>query len=575
LKLYEAMMLRAMDEVVRERMALWGRREDVPFVYHVMGDDGEGCPIAPGVKQSGPHMIDFNHSNCVLITDVIGKARGLIREYYGEAATEPKSEICSPVQMDRRYLEAIPQEVLDRSYGCGSPVFVASVEPGHTVLDLGAGAGIECFIAAQMVGPKGHVLGLDMTPQMLAVADSSRRLVSANIGYDNVRFVAGYLERVPLGDGTVDRVLSNCVINLSPQKLRVFHEAWRVLRPGGKIVISDIVADREVPHELKFNPRLKGECIGGALTEEKLLRTLAKLGFVNIRVLAKNPWREEQGVQFHSLTWEAQRPERPGDRPAFAQPVYEIDTAEEADFEKGCVVCGAELTYLSQPEKQNCYKCGRLLRTRARCRNGHFVCDQCHGGDYVRFVRSFSAQCELSDPVEVFREMRRSYPFPVHGPEHHALVPVAFLTAYRNVTGAISQETVEEGLRLGSTLPGGTCAFWGGCAAALGVGIAYSLILDATPLKGAERQVCQQLVSEVLQRISALGGARCCQRESYLSLMLACEHSAEMLPHRIDCAPPPPCDQVWLNSECLGADCPYSPSRQAHPQGLKASAAAE
>lgn len=560
LKLYEAMMLRVMDEVVRERMALWGRREDVPFVYHVMGDDGEGCPIAPGVGQDGPHQIDFNHSNCVLITDVIQKARGLVRDYYGEAAEKPKSEICSPVQMDRRYLEAIPQEVLERSYGCGSPVFVATIGSGHTVVDLGAGAGIECFIASQMVGPEGIVIGVDMTPQMLEVADRSRKLVSESIGYDNVRFVSGYLERIPLAASTVDRVLSNCVINLSPQKLKVFHEARRVLRPGGKMVISDIVAEREVPHDVKFNPRLKGECVGGALTEEKLLRTLAKLGFVSIKVLAKSPWREEQGVQFYSLTWEAQRPES-ADGLTFAEAMYEVEEVVEGEHEQGCRVCGAELVYLPGPAEMACYRCGRTLRTRARCENGHFVCDQCHGGDYQQFLRSFSAQCELTDPIEVFRELRQNYPFPVHGPEHHALVPVAFLTAYRNLTDEITQEAVEEGLRLGAALPGGTCAFWGGCAAALGMGIAYSLILDATPLKAPERNVCQDLVAEILQRIAGLGAARCCQRESYLSLAIACKRSGEHLPHAIESGEPPPCDQVWLNSECLGAECPYAPGQ--------------
>jgi len=562
LKLYEAMMLRVMDEVVRQRKRLWGERDGPPFVYHVMGDDGEGCPLAPGVEQSGPHLVDFTHSNCVLITDVIARARGLVRQYYGEAAVSPKSEICSPVSMDRRYLEAIPREVLDRSYGCGSPVFVAGIEPGNTVVDLGSGAGIECFIAAQMTGPGGLVLGVDMTPQMIEVATSSQQLVSASLGYDNVRFLPGYLEQVPLADGSADRVLSNCVINLSPQKLAVFRETWRLLKPGGKMVVSDLVSDRELPHELKFNPRLRGECVAGALTEEKLLRALGKLGFTNIKVLAKTPWRQEQDVQFYSLTWEAQRPMGAGLPAVFAAPIYELPERAAEKHERGCRACGAALEYLPHPEELACHECGRVLRTRARCENGHFICDRCHGGDYLQFIRSFSAECDLTDPFAVFREMRAAYPFPVHGPEHHALVPVAFLTAYRNLTGEVSQETVEEALRQGSALPGGTCAFWGGCAAALGMGIAYSLILDATPLKAAERKTCQELVAEILARIAELGGARCCRRESHLALRVACERSAQWLPHAIECGEPPRCDQVWTNNECLGADCPYSPRRR-------------
>ena len=178
----------------------------------------------------------------------------------------------------------------------------AALVPGETPVDLGSGAGIDCFIAARKVGAAGRVYGIDMTDQMLAVARGSQPQVAAALGYDAVEFRKGYLEQVPLDDAVADVVTSNCVVNLSADKPRVLREIWRVLRDHGRTVIADIVADRDVPPKVRADGRLWGACLSGALTEEAFLSALERAGFYGVAILKKTPWREVEGCRFFSVT---------------------------------------------------------------------------------------------------------------------------------------------------------------------------------------------------------------------------------------------------------------------------------
>ena len=573
LPLHRALARTVIDATVAERMRLIGDAAAGPVVFHIMGEDGYGCPTEAGVRNGGEHSVDFVHSNCVLIQDVIAKARAQIRGYYGEAVREPKGEICSPVAVDPRYLAHIPEEVVARSYGCGSPVFAADLVPGETVVDLGSGAGLECFIASRLVGPGGRVVGIDMTDEMLGFATSARSRVAERLGYDNVRFERGLLENIPLTDRYADAVISNCVVNLSPEKLRVMAEVRRLLKPGGRLVISDVVSERPLPSKIRFNPRLQGECIAGALTESKLTLMLGKLGFEDVETLSRTPWRTVEGVNFDSVTvraWKAGRERAAGPRrSAHAAPVpgpkgrdggpKGLATAVVERRMSDCMVCGAPLEYLNPEKERICHYCGGTFAANAQCTEGHFVCDECHAGDHLEFIRSFCARTSETDPVALFLAVRRSSLFPVHGPEHHTLVPAVFLTAYRNRFGEPSEARFAAALERASKLPGGTCASWGACAAALGIGIAYSAILGATPLTGEPRGTVQAVVSRLLDEIARLDSPRCCRRESYLSLKLACELSGEYLPHAISTEAEATCDQMKLNHECVGPKCPLFP----------------
>jgi len=561
LPLYRDIMLHVADEIVHERMSRMNAREHVPVVYHAMGQDGLGCPVDAGVQNTGPHRIDFTHSNCVLMQDVVGHSRQIVQDYYGEAAVETKGEICCPVPVDRRALQHIPKAVLERSYGCGSPVFAADVQAGETVVDLGSGGGVECFAAAKMVGPAGRVYGVDMTPEMLDLANWARGEVAGALGHDSVRFIRGHLEDVPLAQDLADLVISNCVINLSPEKFRVFAEIFRILKPGGRMVISDVTAASAMPEAVKYNPRLKGECIAGALQREELLAILTKLGFVHIETLGELPWRTVDGVDFFADTIQAVKPRNGEHALPYAhikRVIGEQEPSGELTHETGCLVCGAPLQYLQVAVDTECAICGSRLRTRSRCAEGHFVCDQCHGGDYMRFMHHYLAQCESTDPVEVFLRMRDSYAFPVHGPEHHGLVPAAFLAAYHGLHGCPDWDRIWQAVQTGSELPGGTCAFWGACSAALGIGIAFSAILGASPLSSDERAAVQHVVSRILERVAQFKAPRCCRRESLISLQMACELSAELLPAAIQTHHNAICDQMWANAECIGSDCPFA-----------------
>lgn len=243
-----------------------------------------------------------------------------VQDYYGrvlKSNQDLKTSVCctgeSPAPRLREILKDIHPDVIARSYGCGSPI--PPELAGQTVLDLGSGSGRDCFILSKLVGSTGRVIGVDMTPEQL---DTARRYVGYHMdkfGYaqPNVEFRAGYIEDLQsLGvqNDSVDVVVSNCVINLSPNKERVFSEIFRVLKPGGELYFSDVFADRRIPPQLAEDPVLLGECLGGALYIEDFRRLLARVGCLDYRIVSSSklaltdPATEQKAgmIGFHSLT---------------------------------------------------------------------------------------------------------------------------------------------------------------------------------------------------------------------------------------------------------------------------------
>jgi 7,8-dihydro-6-hydroxymethylpterin dimethyltransferase len=296
-----ALVRRVMTTLGKEKRARANRRSgyDAPLVLHAMGEGAIACGTADGALAEQPVLT--LHSNCVLSFDV-DKPRAKVREYYGAAAEQPKADLCCPTKYDATAVAHIPQDVLDRFYGCGSPMLSANVQPGETIVDLGSGAGIDVFIAAKLVGPGGKAIGVDMTDAMLAVANENKPKVAAALGYDVAEFRKGYLEQIPVDSKTVDLITSNCVVNLSPDKPRVFEEMWRILKDHGRLVVSDIVSETDVPPHLKVNAELWGECLVGALTEEQFLSGLERAGFYGLTVLKKSYWKDVEGYAFYSMT---------------------------------------------------------------------------------------------------------------------------------------------------------------------------------------------------------------------------------------------------------------------------------
>jgi len=264
-----------------------------------------------------------------------------VRQRYSQAAQRVEPELCCPVEYDPQYLRAIPREVLDRDYGCGDPS--AHVRPGDVVLDLGSGSGKICYIAAQVTGPGGRVIGVDANDEMLGLARRYRREVGQRIGYHNVEFRKGriqdlrlnlelvdaYLREHPIrstagvtrfesfcqgirqeqpmiADESVDVILSNCVLNLvrPDDKQQLFAEMFRVMRLGGRVAISDIVSDEDVPDELRADPELWSRCISGAYREEAFLDAFDQAGFYGMEIVKRDekPWRTVQGIEFRSIT---------------------------------------------------------------------------------------------------------------------------------------------------------------------------------------------------------------------------------------------------------------------------------
>jgi ubiquinone/menaquinone biosynthesis C-methylase UbiE len=224
-----------------------------------------------------------------------------VKSLYGDAANRAAG-LCCPQSYKKDLTAHIPEEALERNYGCGSPLLKAGVKENEVIVDLGSGVGIDSFVAAKMVGPKGKVIGVDMTDDMLEQANQFKQRVSDNIGFDVVEFRKGYIEDLPIEDNSVDLVISNCVLNLSDSKEKVLKEIHRVLKPGGRMIISDIVVDREVEPEDKENEQLWAECYTGAIPVGELVNTYQEAGFLALTQIDESAWKELNGYTFGSLT---------------------------------------------------------------------------------------------------------------------------------------------------------------------------------------------------------------------------------------------------------------------------------
>ena len=225
-----------------------------------------------------------------------------VKRFYQDAVLRPKKELCCPNSYEKEDMSHIPNEALEVSYGCGSPISLAHPTQGEAVVDLGCGAGIDCFIAAKRVGISGKVIGVDMTEEMLSKANKALEHVSGKLGFLNCEFRQGFLEDIPVEAESIDLVTSNCVLNLASDKSKVFREIHRILKDGGRFVISDIVSNKEVPLFMKEDPKLWGECISGALTQSEFLSKAKDAGFYALEILKNFKYREVEGIQFCSIT---------------------------------------------------------------------------------------------------------------------------------------------------------------------------------------------------------------------------------------------------------------------------------
>ena len=231
--------------------------------------------------------------------------RTVVRKKYGEVAKSDSSGCCTPVSSccvesatpldNLGTLTGYSQEELsvapegsNMGLGCGNPQAIAALKPGETVLDLGSGGGFDCFLAARQVGKTGQVIGVDMTADMIAKARENARKGD----YSNVEFRLGEIEHLPVADASVDVIISNCVINLSPEKIDVFHEVYRILKPGGRLAISDVVATAPLPPELKNDLDLLSACVSGAATVVEITVMLQEAGFQDIQIQTRDESRE-------------------------------------------------------------------------------------------------------------------------------------------------------------------------------------------------------------------------------------------------------------------------------------------
>ncbi len=232
-----------------------------------------------------------------------------VAQRYSEAALQFEPALCCAVGYDAKYLEAIPAEIIERDYGCGNPA--EWVRAGETVLDLGSGGGKICYIAAQIVGAAGHVIGVDINDEMLALAEKYREPIAQKLGFHNVEFRRGHIQDLKpiVENDSIDVVVSNCVLNLvaTEQKAQLFNEMFRVVKEGGRVAISDIVSDREVPQNMRDDSDLWSGCISGAYEESAFVKAFEEAGFSDVEIVKRDetPWQTVENIEFRSVTVQA------------------------------------------------------------------------------------------------------------------------------------------------------------------------------------------------------------------------------------------------------------------------------
>lgn len=626
-------------------------REDIPQLRLKMGDILESC---------GAHgTVALLHSNCLLAM-AQQNSLSVVKDFYHQAAVTPKEDILNPVCYAEDLISHIPEAFRFRGYGCGSPVADAAIGKGETIVDLGCGSGVECFIAAKMTGPGGRVFGIDMLDAMLEKAEKGRNAVTSNLGYSTIQFKKGYLERLPLDDNTADGILSNCVMNLSVNKRKAYAEILRVLKPGGRLVISDVVCDTEPDPAIRNDETLRGECIAGAMTQTDLMGLLTETGFEAIGLIKRFFYREVMGHAFYSLTYTAYKPQNtsavkamyrgpmamaitsrhkiliPGqireiskaEADALGDHVFILDDSgnviniemeapcccaqppETTDgiiqpdifserslaFDRGsgskpqshsigntslahsafntngnpsmrhrvdCMKCGSPLTYLDKEQQTKCVFCGKTALANVLCEKGHFICDACHSLEAVDVITHICLETSKTDMVELFKEIRCHAAVPINGPEHHYMVPAIILAAYRNRGGDVTTDMIHTAIKRGKQVSGGYCGFMGVCGAAIGVGIAFSIILEANPVTPIERKTVQTITQKVLAEISKMEAARCCQRDAWIALTTAATLSNQYLPIPLEADDALICRQQSKNRECAKELCPLWPAKSA------------
>ncbi|MBC7350758.1 MAG: methyltransferase domain-containing protein [Thermogutta sp.] len=329
-----------------------------------------------------------------------GKETAVARRY-SAAARQTEAALCCPVDYRREYLDIIPEEILQRDYGCGDPT--PYVQEGETVLDLGSGSGKTCYILAQVVGPQGRVIGVDCNPEMLALARRHRHTVAEWLGYANVEFRYGLIQDLALDlellarqtrglaidtpeqwitlrqieqrlwheqpmipDESVDCVVSNCVLNLvRPEDRRqLLAEIYRVLKPGGRAAISDIVSDENVPEHLQNDAELWSGCISGAFREDQFLKAFQEAGFYGIHIAARQsePWRTVEGIEFRSLTLVAYKGKQSpclerNQAVIYRGPFKKVEDDDGHVYYRGerMAVCDKTFALLQRPPYKDCF----------------------------------------------------------------------------------------------------------------------------------------------------------------------------------------------------------------------------
>lgn len=290
-----------------------------PLVYNAM-DSKLPAHLASAVRSIDDSVeVGCYHCSCVLSIDVEddeevckpeikGHVTKTVKKKFSKAAQTPVQDYYCPTGYDPKDLEHIPKEVLDVSYGCGNPAALADIKEGEVIVDLGAGGGIDCFIAAKRLGRKGRVIGIDMTDEMVEKATINAEKVAEVLGYNVVEFRSGNVMELPVEDDSADLVISNCVINLTEDKTKVLDEIFRILKPGGRFIVSDIVSDKPVPGYMKRDKELWNACLSGALTDKRFKEAAENAGFPDVQLTRNYHYKKVEYINFYSVTMKGTKP---------------------------------------------------------------------------------------------------------------------------------------------------------------------------------------------------------------------------------------------------------------------------
>jgi MoaA/NifB/PqqE/SkfB family radical SAM enzyme/ubiquinone/menaquinone biosynthesis C-methylase UbiE len=507
-----------------------------------IGDQVDSAPAAAG-------KCHFMRNNFPVPNHLLRKDHAMLP---GQIPPELQQayQIINPIPYPAEVVSHIPESLKIVNYGSGSPVILANLKPGDTVLNLCCRTGLECFIAAALTGKPGWVIGVDMNEQMLRKANDSMESVSTKLGYKNIEFKSAFFEHLPIDDKRIDTVIANNIINFSLNKRTLFSEIFRVLKPGGKVVLSDITFENTVPEPIIPDRKFSAKCPAQLLSYQDLSGLLYDLGFSEVKILKGYNYQSIDQFPWYAITYQAIKPYENQEikiisedslknfishESSQAKAVYSADhptqPASDSTLDditnKTCIICGQDFQFLQEAVQAVCLFCESKYSLKYYCSQGHHICPTCQSQDMVSVISHICLHTTRKNAIDLFTQINE-HPKIKNRPElYTAMLPLVLLSARRNLGQAVSPEQITQAQEWGKAIGADFFNHMAGIGPIIGIAAGLSILFAVNANAEISKKKIQSCAQHILNRINSFESDLNVIEEHRLALQIA----LDMLQH--------------------------------------------